>query len=255
MGPQFVSKAVTLVWNNLGAAIRATVLPFGLMVLIPGMLLTAALPEPPSLDAPSAVAPSASLPLLLLAAVIALLLFAWAAVAWHRYVLIEETPRPLALPEAGAVTAYAWAMIRVGLIAVAVLLAVGLAGLLVGAGLAGALGDGALLPVVALGFGASVLFSYALLRFSMVLPSAAVGRPMSLRESWRATHPARNAVLVAALLLGVLQYMLQLVGAALLLAGLPGFLLSLLVTWASAMIGLSILTALYGVLVEGRPVD
>ena len=253
MGPQIVSKAVMLVWTNLGAAIRATAVPFALLAAVPGLLLQAGLGEPP--NPRTLEVPEISFAPILLALVIAPLLFAWAAAAWHRYILLQEEPFILPAPGLAPLLGYVWAFARVGLIAAVVGLAVAIPAGALMAGLGAALGPGTAWLVGLIGFGVWVVLSYGVLRFSLVLPAAAVGRGMSLGGSWAATGRARDAVLVTALLSGLLQFVLQSVGGALALAGLPGLALSLVLTWASAMIGLSILTALYGVLVEGRSVD
>ena len=247
MGPQIVSKAVMLIWTNLGDAARATALPLLLLVLLP-MFGVAIDENGESLRLPSP-------PLLLLLLAIGVALFAWGAVAWHRFVLLEERPGLVPRPDGRAVRGYVWAMLRVGLIGVVIALSVGGALLLLGTVVQSAVGGSGSWVIGLAGFGLGILLSYAVLRFSLVLPAAALGRPMSLGESWRATQEARDTVLVTALLLALLQFVLSLVGQALPLAGLPGVLLSLIAGWASLMVGLSVLTALYGVLVEGRPVD
>ena len=243
MGPQIVSKAVLLVWTNLGAAVRATALPFALIAALPFLLLT---------GSGDGVGRSfASMGMIL---VLSAILFAWAATSWHRYVLLHEEPSIVPMPGAPAIIGYLWAGIRVGMVAVVLMLVVALVFSIIGSTLVAVFGEGLWLLALA-GFGISVLVSYVLLRLSLILPAAALGRAMSLGESWSATSRARDAVLVTALLVSLLQFLLQMVGTALPRAGVPGLLLSLTVTWASAMIGLSVLTALYGVLVEGRSVD
>ena len=244
MGPQIVSKAVMLVWTNLGAAIRATAVPFGLMAALPyafALML--------GRDAGNAGA------LGLLGAILTGLLFAWGAVAWHRYVLLEEGPRPVAAPSFGSLVGYLWAGIRVGAMMLLLLVPIVLMMLVGAKGVEGLLQPERLWLLELLAFGVSVLIGYAGLRFSMVLPAAAIGRSMTLRESRIATSGSKDAVLVSALLIGVLQAVLQSTGSTLLEVGATGLVLSIIITWMSAMIGLSILTALYGVLVEGRPVD
>ena len=244
MGPQIVSKAVMLVWTNLGAAIRATAVPFALMAAVPRLFLRD--------DSTGQGALQAGL---VPVAVLSILLFAWGAVAWHRHVLLEEAPALLSRPPRDAFFEYLWASMRTFAFAfVLLILSVSTVGLVAGA-LATAAGNGGEAAFVVFAFGVAILITYALLRVSLVLPAAALDRRMSLRQSWRITRSARNAVLVVALLAALVQAALEFVGAA--SAGVPllGFVLSLLLTWASAMIGLSILTALYGVLVEGRPVD
>ena len=244
MGPQIVSKAVTLVWTNLGAAIRATAVPFGLMAAMPVLFLQGPVPGEAPLQ-----------PGHVLVAVLSFLLFAWGSSAWHRYVLLEELPAPLPRPGGAAFIEYLWASIRTGAFTLAIIvLAILAISLLAGAfgSLSGAVGGGGVFPLV---FGGVVLIAYVGLRVSLVLPAAALGRRMSLRQSWQATRPAWNAVLVAGLLVAGLQAVLAFVAEA--LAGVPllGLVVVVVLNWVSVMIGLSILTALYGVLVEGRTVD
>ena len=65
--------------------------------------------------------------------------------------------------------------------------------------------------------------------------------------------PTRSTA-VTAILLAVLQFVLTLTQNALGTLGMAGALLAGAVFWVSALIGVSALTALYGHLVEGRPV-
>ena len=240
MGPQIVSKAVTLVWVNLGAAIRATAVPFGLMAAVPVLFLQGPVSGEATLQ-----------PEHVLVAILSFLLFAWGSSAWHRYVLLEELPAPLPRPGGAAFVEYLWASIRTGAFTLAVIVVA----ILVISLLAGAFGPLLGAGVYPLTFGGVVLIAYVGLRVSLVLPAAALGRRMPLRQSWQATRPAWNAVLVAGLLVAGLQAVLAFIAEA--LAGVPllGLVVVVVLNWVSVMIGLSILTALYGVLVEGRAVD
>ncbi len=62
-------------------------------------------------------------------------------------------------------------------------------------------------------------------------------------------------MLVAAALLSVLNALIGLAGGALPLAGGVGVVLSLVLSWFGFMLGLSILTAIYGHVVDGRPLS
>ena len=252
MGPQLVAKSVLLIWNNLWAALRATAVPVALSFVVAALLAGAFGGGAEALR--SGAADGVAVLGGFLAFVVVVLGYAWAAVAWHRYVLLEEEPGVLPRPPKDRVLAYVGAALRLigPMILVGVLVAVaglGLLGLVAGFGEGGA----ALAGLVAVGLSFAVF--YAVLRFSLHLPAAAVGHYMGAFESWAVTAPAKNAILTAAILLSLLQGVLGVVASALNLAGVAGLLLALIVNWFSTVLGLSILTALYGHIVEKRPLD
>lgn len=272
MGPQLVVKSLALIWRNLGPALRATAVPLGI-----GFALAAALawivggptvfdgvslvpvdpfvpgedavPEGPVVSGPEAGRAAVGILLAVLPAAFGLL---WAAVAWHRFVLLEEVPGLVPPLHGDRVGAYLWGWVRLigPLILVGVVIAV-----LAAAAVAAAAALGAPPLAVLFLFGINVLAAYAIMRFSLVLPAAAVGRSMGVFESWGRTKGARDAILIAAALLSVLNAVIGLAGGALGLAGWPGTVLSLAFSWFGFVLGLSILTAIYGHVVEGRPLE
>jgi hypothetical protein len=177
--------------------------------------------------------------------------FIWIAIGWHRYILLDETPTSLVPQFRGdRVLAY-WGYslvtgIIVGLIA--------LAGGLVVMGLAMAMGP--LVATVGLLVLALPIFIVGY-RLAPLFPAAALGRKTSIGEAWASTRGAAGAFIVLAILSTIASAAIDL--PANLLRMLPaGGMLSLLwltVTgWIKLMIGVSILTTIYGHYVEGRPI-
>ena len=96
------------------------------------------------------------------------------------------------------------------------------------------------------------VLSWFWMRCGLVLPSLAIGKPMRIGESWTATKPMAGTIFVAVIILSLIN-----IGATLLLevifrSGFVYEILSLIITWISLMLGVSILTTLYGHVVEGR---
>jgi hypothetical protein len=101
-----------------------------------------------------------------------------------------------------------------------------------------------------LSLGLALYVSYMWLRFGIVLPATAVGRPMGFGEAWRATSPYGNAILGSAVILVLINIGISLVGA--ILPAPLAVLLTVAANWVILMVGISILTTLYGVIVERR---
>jgi len=89
------------------------------------------------------------------------------------------------------------------------------------------------------------------LRWSLVLPGTAVGKPTGVGESWRQTAPLSGTIVGTSVLLMAINLLVGFV--ALPFGASPiGTLLSLAGNWFTLMVGLSVLTTLYGHIVEGR---
>lgn len=168
------------------------------------------------------------------------------AVRWHRFVLRGEKPSDW-LPRwhGGRVAGY---MLRGLLIGVVVGLPTVLALLVVSTALARSI-----LPLLAAVLAIQFAAGWAALRLSASLPAVALGERMGLGEAWAATAPASGAValLVAILALGDLA-LDALVGV---LPTAPGLVVAVVAGWAALMLGIAVLTTLYGHLAEGRPLS
>lgn len=187
------------------------------------------------------VSPTSSL-LQLLLAISAL----WVAVAWHRFILLEEYPTG-AVPafHGGRMLAYFWRALLMGL-------TVGLGAVLIVTGVWLVLFWAAPLAVlitIVVGIGTS----WAFYRLSPILPGAAIEQPLTMGQAWQATKPISGAILATMFLFVVSIVVLVFAGA--LVAGvipLLGGLVLLGINWLYIMLGISILTTIYGVSIENR---
>lgn len=244
-GWQILVHSVRLVLRNLDAALRVSLVLYLVQVANQLYLFTMPVSETP--EGMPMMDVRAAFPTLLLgiAAIVASL---WIAVAWHRYVLNEEYPQGW-LPRwhGSNMLNYLGRSIMIGLlIALAMLVAAIPGGLLT----LSAPGLGGVLV-----FGLIGLAAYLFFRLAVMLPAAAMGRPMTLGDAWTATKDKDGAVVLLALIVIAASVIIQLPS----LAGGQGTVVDLLyqiVTgWFATIIGISVLTTLYGHYVEGRPID
>jgi len=262
-GYQLLRHVLQQVFGNLREAAQLTLVLFlapfvGFLFLGFGAMTMGTMPDP------GAAGASALGGLLLL--IFAVIAYCWAAVGWHRYVLLEETGNGV-LPQWrwDRVKAYFGRAFVVGLV---VILAV------IGGGLVVALAVGltqstgiALLLGIGLVFGAS----WVATRIGLVLPAAAIGERMTLSESWAATRPVSSQILlpliVTALAVGLIgQVILLIFGQTVTVdvfgtmqeqvtLTLPGQIANGLVSWLQILVNLALMTTLYGNLIEGRPLN
>jgi hypothetical protein len=262
-GYQLLRHVVQQVFGNLGEAVRLTMALFlapfvGFLLLGFGAVMSGGMPDPQAAGAGALGA----LALLAFAAIA----YCWAAVGWHRYVLMEEMG-------SGIVPTWRWDRIRAYfgrtfLVALTVILAV-IGGGLVVALVVGITQSGALALVMGIGlvFGAS----WVATRIGLVLPAAAIGARMTLSESWAATRPVSGQILlpliVIALAVGLIgQVIVLLFGQTQsvefmgqmreqVILSLPGQVLNGFVAWLQLLVNLALMTTLYGNLIEGRQLN
>jgi hypothetical protein len=184
------------------------------------------------------------MPLIVLVAVIC---YAWAAIGWHRYVLLEESGAGL-LPTWNwdLVKSYLWAVIRIFLIA-----------LLTGFALGFAIGVAAVAVqspafFFFLGIGYAIALTWVITRVGLILPSAALGQPMRIGESWTLTEPVSGAILLPII---VIPIVFALLNGLLQIVPVVGLLLSFVLGWLQVLVNLALMTTLYGNLVEGRALN
>jgi hypothetical protein len=250
MGWDIVRHSFAMLFRNLGNALRISVGPI-LIALVVGFLILGVFGS--NLDAlPQDIEQGQLPPEIAFAVLLILLLFifvsAWIAVAWHRFILLEDYPGLLPPLAGRPVWRYVGKTFLLGcvvfLVTIPALIVIGLiSGVVMG-------GGGGLFSTLVLGL--ALFVSYMWLRFGIVLPATAVSRPMGFGEAWRATAPYATAILGTCVILILINTGVSLVSAILPqpLAGL----LSLATSWITIMLGISILTTLYGVIVERRTV-
>jgi hypothetical protein len=247
MGFKIFVHAIDLVFNNLGSALRIS----GLLYFVPAVLY--------QVVALMVVAPSAN-PLATLNIVtavygiVACVAALWTAVAWHRYVLLDETPGA-ALPvfHGDRVLAYFGNSLLLGLIALGIALVVMFPLGLVAAGFARGGGPFTYLAVVVplISIFVIAVFMY---RLALILPASAVGKPIRLSEAWAATSGTNGAIFVIALASAVCIVLISLPTAWLTWNAVwwVTALWEILVGWVQVIVGVSIITTLYGHYVEKR---
>ncbi|MEM9550155.1 MAG: hypothetical protein AAGA05_03205 [Pseudomonadota bacterium] len=175
-----------------------------------------------------------------------LLFVAWTVVAWHRFVLLEEYPSgwlpPLRTDRVGA---YIWRLVILALAAIAMIFP---ASLLFFVSSAPAI----MTPVVLVYM---VFLSITLTRWSITLPAAAIGKPLTLGEAYAETSGAFGTILVVLLSGFVLGLLLQ--GVSWLFIQVP----AIYTVWNvptqifTSVLNVSIITTLYGHYVEKREID
>jgi hypothetical protein len=245
-GWKILKASIRLLVNNLGAAFRVSVVP-GLIIvalsiaLIAGVYaLTGGTPEP--------VAEPGVVPVALVVFVIYAALFASVAVSWHRHVLLAEPVGWLPALRWRRIGAYA---LRVILLVV-LLLAIGFLVMTPIFLITGAK-DGAGILKVILGLVAWLFLNIAAWRFSTALPAAALDRGEGFGAAWSATQGEWPAMLVLVVGFGLISFLCGLIGGLLAIVPVVGMVANLVLNWFLGMLGLSILTTLYGHYIEKRP--
>ena len=109
---------------------------------------------------------------------------------------------------------------------------------------------------VIVGIALFVVMVVASYRLSVIMPAAALGRSLPVRRAWEATKGTTLTICGLVLLSFALSFLLQVL-IAILSFVLPvvGGLISVVVSCFTSLLGLSIMTTMYGVYIEGRSLD
>lgn len=255
MALQIIIHTFRMIFGNIGQALRVSLGPYAILILAGFVLFSfagvttnlSANPTDMMMSPAVGLIPILMLPLIMFVT-------AWVAVSWHRFILLEEYSGFLPAVSGRPIWSYAGKAIVLGLLLM--LLAIPLF-LVIGLVAAPFIGDGTGgTPVVAtLIFGvAFVLLSVVSLRLGVALVGTALGKPMTFGESWAATAPINGVIVNVALLLVVINVVPGIILTPLTQAlPLVGSVLELALTWLTMMLGVSILTTLYGHVIEDRP--
>ncbi|WP_162798479.1 hypothetical protein [Sulfitobacter sp. SK012] len=112
--------------------------------------------------------------------------YALMAILWHRYALAETEPRPLSF---GLLLGYLWRVVLLGIIQLAFSVAI-MIPLLISAAFTPSQGiEPNTIAILVTTFLAQIVMIWLSLRLSLVLPAAALGRPLPIVDSWRETGP------------------------------------------------------------------
>lgn len=208
---------------------------------------------------PGAATPSSeAIAITILIALVTMFAFSSMAVSWHRYILLDEVPKGMARLRAdNTVWRYFGNTLLIILILGLGMVPVGLlAGILAALGQAGAV---LAAPVYVVGFAVAIASFY---RLSVKLPAVALERrDFRLQQAWQVTRGnSANlfalavlfflAVVVMALVLGLFAYMLEKTG--LNFALFLSLALQIVFNWIGTIMGVTLLTSLYGFFAEKR---
>lgn len=180
-------------------------------------------------------------------------LYLWIAVAWHRFVLLDEMPQTLLPPFHGdRMAAYFGRSVVLFLIILLIAIVLGFVNGIVIAATNGS--PLALMLTTLLIVFVTLVLSY---RLAPMFPAAAIGKALGVREAWAATAGANGTILALALISALASVIVDL--PVFLLREFPGgaiitFLWTAVTAWFKLLIGVSILTTLYGVFVEKREI-
>ncbi len=170
----------------------------------------------------------------------------WIAVAWHRYVLLEEYPQGW-LPSfrGGAILSYFWRSLGIALvIGFAVVVPVTIL-----------VSFAPILSVFAV-FGAMFLAIVLGFRLAPALPAAATGEPFGFSDAWSATAGQTGTAIALAFIGLTAVFVAQLpVFAVTAISPGMGNIVFIVLNWFVTLVSASILTTLYGHYVQGRPID
>lgn len=251
-GWQFFTHSVGLVFRNLDAALRLSLLPYCAHVaaqlylfLNPELLMPT---EPGAEGVPAAVEPLQAAIFLGLQ-MLAFLSSLWIAVLWHRYVLREEIAAGWQQPfPGGLVLGYLGRTLLLVLLMMLAMLT-----LSIPTGLVMAASSAMVIPML---FSSVVAVFFLFLRLGVILPAGAMGQRLTLHEAWRATGAESGAILALAAIMVGFFVLLQVPN---FVAGAPGsvftFVYTLCIGWVLTMVGSSLLTTLYGICVEKRSIE
>lgn len=171
----------------------------------------------------------------------------WIAVAWHRFILLEEYPRrPLPALRLDQILGYLGWSLRIALLLVLFAMIVGVVVYFVVSVAAPA-------ALVAFLVASKILTSFLFLRLSPVLPAVAIGKPITLRAAWSATAGHTGAFVVLTLSLWLFNVLVEL-GVDLFAPFFVVYLVLLFLVYIvfKTFFAISILTTLYGVFIEKR---
>lgn len=251
MGVSLFVHSVRLVLGDWRNALKITGLLY-LIYAVPALVFALLFPTPVQPEQAMAALGSGGF-LGLITAILAIVAFVWVAVAWHRYVLLDEVPAGQ-FPEfnSSRLLSYGGYSLLIGLIgfvlsfivsAVVGIIAIPLLNV-VGVFITGLL---ALAAVLIVGY-----------RLAPILPSIAIGKPITMRQAWEATNSANVPIIVLAVLSAVAALVIDIPAFVFAMAGPIGGFLAVLWTlatgWVKMIVGVSILTTLYGHYIEGRAI-
>ncbi|MEL6570512.1 MAG: hypothetical protein AAFQ64_02565 [Pseudomonadota bacterium] len=269
MALQIVLHTFRMIFGNIGQALRVSVVP-NLILIVATFFAIGSLGlgvYGGAGAAPTAVPTGFGILMSLLLLPLSLFIFAWIAVGWHRFILLEEYAGIVPALAGRPIWPYVWKSILLALTMMVIVLPIMLVfGGIIGATAADSVADGAVIATDGwdasggAGFGAMLLFSliaipvsYVAMRWGVALVSTALGQQMGFFEAWGKTKPVALIALGVVVILMAINLLLQSIVTVLSPLPLISDLIGIATSWLTMMLSISILTTIYGHVIEGRP--
>ncbi|WP_122074475.1 threonine dehydratase [Pseudophaeobacter sp. EL27] len=171
----------------------------------------------------------------------------WIVTSWHRFVLLEEYPQGWVPPfRFDRILSYIGHAIMLGILLLIAMIPAAIV----------MMGLSSVSPMLASVFAVILMFAavVGLYRLLPVLPAAAIGKPLKIKESWEVTA-GETWTIVGLLFIGFLfQFLLNIMAALFVLVPIIGPIFVYAVLLVMSLVNVSILTTLYGHYIEGRPI-
>lgn len=247
-GWQLFAHSVRQVFGNFGAAVRISFAP----MLIQTTILVAF----GFFAMRNVAAPSVAFGVGFFSAmVVAFIATLWIAVAWHRFVLLNEAPQGL-LPAFKGDRVMAYFLRTLAYLGISLVFGFifGFVFSALGAMMRFESQSSAILFLAVVGLIIGVPALALSFRLSSGLPGAALGAEGDFTVGWRATNGATGDIIVMTIIVVAVSLVLQFIGGfAFSRLAIFAAVWDILLSWVSTMVGVSILTTLYGHYVEKRP--
>lgn len=189
-----------------------------------------------------------------LASLVTMALFLWIAIGWHRFVLLDERPSSVVPPFRGdRILAYFGRTVQTVLIMTVPLAVV----LFLTVFLAAAAGPDNLWGTVVVWLVAMFGAAFVTYRLSPMLPGAALGRGLGVAAAWKSTNNISLSIFALAVICAIASVVIDIPGGVLtanpstIWFGMAWFAIA---GWVKVMVGVSIITTIYGVCVEQREI-
>ncbi|MHA6298358.1 hypothetical protein [Devosia sp. CAU 1758] len=250
MGFRIFRHAVRMVFSQLGDALRISALLYIVTFAVSvGLAFLAASQAPvPAPGTPATLTWDSAV-----STVVSVVLYLWIAVGWHRFVLLNEQPNAV-LPQVHGdrMLAYLGRLVQTFL----VLLLPAIVVVFLVISLAMAMGGNEIM-VMLLSIVTIFVMTFVSYRLSPMLPGAAVGQGLGVAEAWKTTRGTGMAILGLAIVSAIAAVAIDIPGT-LMLSQSNGLVFGLiwlaLSGWVKLIVGVSIITTLYGVYVEKRTI-
>ncbi len=252
MAWQLVRHAFAMIFGNLGQALKVSLIPYGILVAaIIFMFAVVGMPMAGTAGVTPDTFSAISILLVLALAAFAVFVFGWVAVSWHRFILKEEYTTLVPAITGRPIWPYVGRSMWLGLIVFLIAIPVFMVTSMIAVPFVS--GGSMIIPLITFFCGLTVV-AYLWMRWAIALPATAIGNNMTLSEAWATTAPMSKTILGVALILMAINVVPSFLLSGLYAAGpIVGFVVDVILQWLTVMLGLSILTTLYGHLVEGRP--